>query len=172
MGDGGHAFLGIPVTLPVDTVEDAANRLDTVTRRFRFGDVALALGRTPLPELDELLGLVRVLVSELERGSPRVAQAASCLNWTRMLSEKLVEVLAAAEVLHLPAAVELRPAYRHVGNALDHMRAHFSEIETMVEVAEACGVSTRTLETAFRLVLGTRPHAVLTASGWRRRGAF
>lgn len=67
------------------------------------------------------------------------------------------------EVLHLPAAVELRPVYRHVATALDHMRVQFSETETMADVAAACGVSTRTLEAAFRLVLGTRPHAVLTA---------
>ncbi|WP_175566946.1 helix-turn-helix transcriptional regulator [Rhodovulum sp. ES.010] len=80
-----------------------------------------------------------------------------------MLSEKLVEVLAAVEVLHLPTTVELRRAYRHVGTALDYMRAHFSDIDTMVEVADACGISTRTLESAFRLVLGTRPYAVLTA---------
>ncbi|WP_074220351.1 hypothetical protein [Rhodovulum sp. ES.010] len=63
-------FLGAPITLPVETLEDAANRLDTRIRCSRFGSIALALGGGKLPELDELLGLVRVLVSELERARP------------------------------------------------------------------------------------------------------
>lgn len=161
--EGGAPFLGVPTNLPVAAIEEAARRLDVSTRHFRFDALALELGRSATPELEELLLLVKSLHSELDRGSPRLARAEARLNWSRMIAEKLVEVLDAAGSLHLLPAPEPRPAYRHVATALDYMRAHFAEIGTIIEVADACGVSTRTLEKAFHEVLNTGPRAVLTA---------
>ena len=42
------------------------------------------------------------------------------------------------------------------------MMSAYEEIRTIAEVALACGVSTRTLETAFRKVMSRTPWTVLT----------
>lgn len=155
-------FLGVPVLLPARDLETAAERLGAPVRRVMFDDFALRLDGGALEASGELIAMIRVLVGEITRGSRRLENERTRENWSRMVAEKVVETLEDTGVLDLPRPVTGRPAARHVQRALEVMREKYAEIATMIEVADACGVTNRTLQQSFREVLGTTPRAALT----------
>lgn len=156
-------FLGIPVIIPMGDLEDAAERLGVRRQGARkIGSFALPLPDNGPGAMRELIGLVGALYSEASRGSPRLVNADARTSWSQLLCEKLVEALDAAGAIELPDVPDGGPANRHVRRAMEFMRAHYGDVTTIGDVARACGISTRTLEGAFRSVLGMPPQRFLT----------
>jgi transcriptional regulator GlxA family with amidase domain len=110
----------------------------------------------------EMVMTTRVILGEIERNSPRLALAETHLSWSRLVAEKLVELLAGTDLIQLPEASGGGKAQRHVRVALEFMHAHYADIISMADVAAACGISIRSLEYAFKSVWGTSPQAALT----------
>ena len=153
------AFVGVPIIIPEGELRDVAMELGSrPTGATRFALTSDGPGAVPLREIALL---VEALYSELARGSARLGQMRSRDSWARLITEKLVELLDAAGHLALPDARDAAAADRHVRIALEYMRAHLADIATIAEVAAACGVGVRTLESAFRDVWGAPPSAAL-----------
>lgn len=160
----GATFLAVPVVFSPREIDTAASRIGVLSRKpSLIGNLALRLDPTRQSSAGELIQTVRLILSEIERGSPRLKRADAQSSWLDLLTEKIVEVLSDADMVDLPAAHGGRPAYRHVGLALDYMHTHFADIETTSEIAEVCGISIRALEQAFTLVLSDTPRSVLNA---------
>ena len=112
---------------------------------------------------DELVGMCRVLHSEVSRGSRRLNIADADAKWSETICEKIVELLDEADLLQLPQVPWHSTNSRHVNRALDYMRANVADIVLTAEVAAACGVSSRTLEQAFKTGVGMTPMQALTS---------
>ncbi|MEY8841199.1 helix-turn-helix transcriptional regulator [Cribrihabitans sp. XS_ASV171] len=110
-----------------------------------------------------LFEISRILEEDLEVDAGRTGGSSCSVSaWETVLTDKLLDLLAAIELA--PSIPDIGPvvAVRHVRTAVDYMRAHFPHITSMAEVAAVCGVSVRTLESAFRSVMDGSPKEYLT----------
>jgi AraC-like DNA-binding protein len=159
----GGQFLGVPITFAQDDLRAAAERLCLdVPPKARFSAYAMRLDGARVPEAVELCCVVRALYGEIGRGSPRLARAEARASWERLLLEKIVEAMAAGGFLRLRETASGGREQR-VRRALEIMHAQYAAIVTVADVAAACGVSLRSLESDLRAVAGISPRAALTA---------
>ncbi|WP_116130884.1 AraC family transcriptional regulator [Tropicimonas sp. IMCC34043] len=160
---GAPHFVGIPLVIPRSELAETAARFGLHPRRQRGLDgLALTVSGTTSAEAGALIALACDLHDHVSSGAPRLMQAAAHRSWNRLLSEKMIELLCSVGAIDLPSAGDGRAGNRHVRKAIAFMREHFAEIVTMADVAEACGVGVRTLETSFREIWTQTPHQMLT----------
>jgi transcriptional regulator GlxA family with amidase domain len=114
-------------------------------------------------QVDELIRIGRTLHDRVLRGDPALLHPSAQSSWTRSLAEALIGVFEALGDLSVPSYADARSAHRHVDRAHDFMLEHYADIAMMAEVADACGISSRTLEAAFRTVWGVRPLQLLAS---------
>lgn len=160
----GDEFHAVPLIIPFSEVSKTAERMGVSLRQMRRAmsfSFELDIGSQKVS--DELVSFCRVLHSEVARGARRLNLAGVHAQWSSTICEKVVELLEEADLVQLPD-VDLRSANgRHVNRAVEYMRANAADIVLTAEVAAACGVSSRTLENAFRDVLWMTPLEVLTS---------
>jgi AraC-like DNA-binding protein len=157
-------FFGIPIILPTRELHSAADRIGVLAgfKAPKF-DFAVEMDSFRGRSARELIQVVRLIVSEVERGAVRMQRPDAQVSWLELLSEKTIEVLAEADVVRTPGDLGSRPAYRHVRRAMEYMNEHFADVTTTADIARECGISVRALEQAFSTVLGDSPHSVLSA---------
>lgn len=126
------------------------------------GDFCLVASSHRDPEARHLLALSRVLTDDLESGYGDRDRQATDLGWQSILSDKLLALLGRLDLTQVASYPEADAASRHVRIAVDYMQEHFAEVSTTAEVAAACGISVRTLESAFRSVMSESPKDYLT----------
>ena len=159
---GAAGFLAIPVIIPQAELAEAAARLGLAPAvRRRLDAVALVLDGARGTATRDLIALARSLQDDLAGGDPRLLRAEAHRSWSARLTDQVIAALAELGAVALGPAPDHRSADRHVRRARDFMAAHFADIVTLSEVAEACGVSVRTLEAAFREVWCQTPHQAL-----------
>ncbi|MGR3804433.1 AraC family transcriptional regulator [Marinibacterium profundimaris] len=119
------------------------------------------INETAAPTARHFLQLAQMLTEDLDPLAQRPLRPESQVHWQDILSDKLLTLM---QPDALPAASGWadRPAHRHVRKALEFMHAAYEDIGTISDIAVACGISNRTLETAFRAVAGRSPWAMLT----------
>ncbi|MCF3640305.1 AraC family transcriptional regulator [Rhizobium sp. TRM95111] len=108
------------------------------------------------------LGLARLAAmmhSGLADGTLRKSPVALG-NLSDAVIELLIEAVPHAYSHELCRSVE-PPLPRHVKRAIDYMHANISRVITLDEIADACGVSARTLQGGFREFRMTTPIAYL-----------
>lgn len=161
---GPGAFTGIPVIVPQEDLLEAAARLDLGRGAVRgLGGFALAATVADGPEARALVDLALALHAAIEADDPRFRRAEAHRSVSRLLAERMIDLLGLGQAIDLPAASDGRAAARHVRNALDFMHAAYGSIVTISDVAVACGTSLRTLEASFREVWSETPVQALTA---------
>lgn len=157
----GERFEAIPLLFSVKDIqqktEELGGSISTKKRLTNFG-MALSFDQSPLG--NQFSRLADVLVSELEIESLNLSKK-SAQSWSHLLTEKLVTVLANSSVIALPEDDGAGTAYRHVFRAEDYMHEHFADISTVADIANACGISVRSLEMAFKSVRSRSPIAAL-----------
>lgn len=160
----GGEFHAVPLIIPFSDISRTAERMGVSLRHMRrASSFSFALDTRSQKISDELASLCRVLHSEVARGARRLNLVGVHAQWSDTICEKVVELLEDADLVQLPN-VDLRSANgRHVNRAMEYMRANAADIVLIAEVAAACGISSRTLESAFKHVLGVTPMEVLTS---------
>ncbi len=156
---GAGRFHTIPVMLPRVELREAAMAAGVSPRVLRhMPDFTLAAAAAREEAARALIAAVAELNAGLEAGEARFAGAAARLSWTRLLTERMLGLLALAD----PAPRSTpRTAMRHARRAMDHIEAYFRDISTVAEIAEICGTGIRSLELAFRDVWGLSPNQAL-----------
>lgn len=129
------------------------------------GDFALSLKSTQDRVAAQLITLVRLLAEDMAADIPSAASIEAQRGWQAILSEKLAALLRTSGHLSYEENPARAGRETHVRQGLDYIRENFADITTIAEVAEAAGISIRTLETAFRDLLDKSPLEVLTE--WR-----
>lgn len=156
-------FLAVPVIVPFSEIAETAERMGVSPSKVRRAtSFSLEMRNQPRHVTSELTNICMSLYSEIARGSCRLDLSDARSNWSRLIVEKIVEVMDEAEVLSLPCMTRHSTSRQHVNRAMEYMRSNKSDIELIAEVAGACGVSNRTLEHAFKVELGMTPLQVLT----------
>ncbi len=157
-------FLAIPIVIAWSEISRSAELMGVSLKQIRSAaPFSFELSPASQNISDELVGLCRVLHSEVSRGTPRLNIPGANAKWSETISEKVVELLDEANLLHLPQVPWHPTNSRHVNRAMDYMRANAADIVLTAEVAAACGVSSRTLEQAFKTGVGMTPMQVLTS---------
>jgi AraC-like DNA-binding protein len=146
------ATLQVPMARMRELAQSAEIPLERIFARDGVklhGEAGLFMARS-LPQLADDLFL-----SPTSPMPPGLARAICCL-----IDEQLCEMLGASGV----QAVSRRifPAFHRVRQAEEMMRAHSAEPLSMLDIAQACGVSLRSLQLAFNDVYcGLSPRDVL-----------
>ena len=155
-------FAAIPIVVPTADLLAMAERSGARRRsRHGLGAYALHLDSMQSRPVRKLISAVRYVHDAVARNDTRLLNEDVHRCWSRLLTARMVEVLAEAGVFDLPRDIDIRAANRHVRRALDYMSAHFDEITSISEVADACGTSIRTVEIAFREVWAQTPQQAL-----------
>ena len=159
---GDRPFVGVPIMVPVRDLRDTAmdmglgrsgtRKLDSFTFFGCSGSSAV---------IGDLVDHAVSLRTRLLMGDTRLLRAEVQRSVARTVAESFIELLTEASAVKLSDATDPRATDRHVRIAIEFMRASYPDITTMSDVASACGVSSRTLEAAFRSVWSVRPHRVL-----------
>lgn len=157
-------FLGLVILF--DQIDLAKFARETVSKTVGDtvgGDVFDVCNVSGMSQARHLRQLTTMLCDDLDDRRLPPMRFESEVSWQNLIVEKLVSVIAenAGHSINPPIQSE-RHASRHVRLAVDHMLACYGEIETIADVALACGVSTRTLEIAFQKVVGRTPFSVLS----------
>lgn len=161
--DGASPFDAITILVPQSEIREALLRVDASPRDLnRLNDVPVWLDGEALPEVRGLRSLATLLHGEICRGGPAIQSQGTRRAWARLIVDKLSEVLEQAMGAQTQASVGVSASNMHVDRALCYIRAHLDSIASVADVADACGVSTRTLELAFRQAIGITPHQAIT----------
>lgn len=156
-------FVGMPVIVPISEIAQAAERMGVPPSQVRRAkSFSIEFGQQSLQSSEALLNLCMGLRSEIAHGSRRLNLPGAHTQWRNIIAEKVVEMLDEAGVLRLPRVAQHSTEGRHVDRAMEYMRAQYFNIVLISEVAEACNVSSRTLELAFKREMGLTPMQVLT----------
>jgi transcriptional regulator GlxA family with amidase domain len=109
----------------------------------------------------KLLRLANLLVDDLWESNRTVNRPTVAQSWSTLLVEALSEV--ATEISGVTVEVESSnsAAAKVVRNAEDFIWSELPDISTIADIANACDVSVRTLELAFKKVKGASPKQVL-----------
>ncbi|MDW4496572.1 helix-turn-helix transcriptional regulator [Sulfitobacter sp. D35] len=155
-------FLAETLILPINelVIELERNGYSANTRQM-LADFSVLTPNVNSPEATQLTSSALELYSEVLAGSPKLSTKQSQRSWTRLISARTLDLLRAAGLLDDRRDTSLPAAERHVRTATEFMRENHADITTIVDVAEACGVSLRRLETAFRSVWGQTPNDAL-----------
>lgn len=160
----GSDFHAVPLIIPFSEISRTAERMGVSLRQmWRSASFSFELDNGSQQISNELTGFCRVLHSEVARGARRLNLPGVHAQWSDTICEKVVELLEEADLVRLPKIDERSVSARYVNRAMEYMRANVADIVLIAEVAAACGVSSRTLENAFKDVLGMTPLQVLTS---------
>jgi AraC-like DNA-binding protein len=158
----GGEFLGLPLVIPFNEIAGTAERMGISLHQIRHArSFGFELHQQSQPISAELVALCKTLHSEIIRGSRRLNLPGAHAQWGNTLSEKVVEIMHEAGIFDLPDIAWQSTNGRHVDRAMEYMRAHLSDIVLISEVADACGVSNRTLEQAFKHAMNMTPMRAL-----------
>lgn len=157
-------FRAVPLIIPFSEISRVAERMGVSLRQIRRAkSFSFELDRGSQAISDELVGFCQLLHSEVARGARRLNLQGVHTQWSETICEKVVELLDEAALLQLPHIAWDSTSGRHVNRAMEYMRANAADIVLIPEVAAACGVSSRTLEHAFRDAVSMTPMQVLTS---------
>lgn len=162
-GTGESAFQAI--VLMIDQNELTANLQPLVgptTTRELGSDFCLVFPGKERLETRHLITLSRMLVEDLDANGDMIARIEAQHSWQELLSQKLLDILKTEHVLTSGRLISNGRNETHVKLALECIAANYAEIATIADLAAVCEVSVRTLEIAFRSVLGKSPLQVLT----------
>lgn len=158
------AFKGIPLIISTDLMRAAFDRLGLNRPAvLEFDALSFRMQTNRSAAAAELLQTVRTLHAEINRRSARIGNPAGRTIWADFIADKILDVLQEADALDTPVQHGDSSSYRSVRMALDYMRASHGDIKDIPSVAKVCGVSTRSLELAFRHALETTPSKALLA---------
>ncbi|SIS87461.1 Helix-turn-helix domain-containing protein [Roseivivax lentus] len=113
------------------------------------------------PQAVEFLHLIQSVHSEIARGAPSFKKQSHRLRWQDILFSKIADMLIASDDVRLGPAHGTGRSYLHVSRALEYIHENYATIVNVSEIAEATGVATRTLELAFKQVMGVGPSRAL-----------
>ncbi|MDK3074302.1 helix-turn-helix transcriptional regulator [Sedimentitalea sp. JM2-8] len=163
IADKNGRFNAVNILIPYNEIRDALLRLEYSPRAVRrLNGIEGWLDGGALPAVAGFRALVATLHGEICQGGAVIRWDSTRKAWRRLIVDKLAEVLASAEDMLI--SPDLAPAVRnaYVEKALDYMRANHTTIAPVADVAKSCGISTRTLEQAFRQNLGITPYQAIT----------
>jgi AraC family ethanolamine operon transcriptional activator len=151
-GTHAYGYLIVPPSIWEAAVEALApSETQTLVKRRGVINPTAALGT-------ELNRRVRALMELIATGQPFAAQASTAA------AEELQTLLVRAATSGKPSEEPCGRYFRHrqiVSRAEDYLHDHLGENVYTREICEHCGVSERTLQYAFREILGMTPTAYL-----------
>jgi len=161
---GASTFIGIPIMVPLRELRETAIELGASRSGVSaLDDFSLSTLAGHAEEASDLVDGAVALRERLIRGDAKLLRDDVQRALSRTICETIVGLFQSTGAIRLPDHTDSRSAHRHVRNAVGFMREHYPDITTMTEVAAACGISSRTLEVAFRQVWSVRPHRILVA---------
>jgi len=152
-------FVAVPLLIPRKELNRRAEMQSISPRRLAaLGDIALEIRGEPA---NRLAMLCRSIIDDLDARAQGARAERPDEDWADALLDWAVEALSELQGIELPPLAEAASAERHVRSAEDFMRENVATISQIAEIARACGISTRTLEDAFRRVRHRTPVRVL-----------
>ena len=128
-------------------------------------DQAIADGnwhqRADCTKVKSVIGFIEYLYQDLSSGNSPLTSARIFSSAEALLSEYYDELIRSIIDDNKNGSATIDE--RKVALAKEYMRAHYCEPITIKDVAFACGVSVRSLQSAFRASSGMSPRQVLTA---------
>jgi AraC-like DNA-binding protein len=159
MPDGQRAFRSFALIVPRDRLV-AAVRAGGLEAKIDLASFApRAFGPAGHAAAAGLARLADLLASDVAARARSVQTAEGRAAWDCLIMARVLDLLAADDA---PApAMHPRARRALVDRALAYIHAEYASISTAASIAEACGVSLRTLETAFRDEVHATPTEML-----------
>lgn len=155
----GALFVAHVLLASKQTLLDGADRAGL---RWRRSGVALDLAKADhKPSVQSIRRYLACVTAEFSEPSSLFNRTAPRVTAGELAMEHLFQLLLDCEVL-VDEDAGAATSSRHVRTAEAYMRAHFSGISSMLEVAEAVGVGIRSLQMSFKSLRGVSPRQALT----------